>query len=820
MKFCQGLLIAVAAVLVSGPAKSAELYEKLPPFYGKANDIFQIDGGSTPVIYISRKVGRDHFELVRADLDKREVTVVLPRIEYEARLLAVDDRFAVVMERGPAQFSTLKVFSRETGEAVARKRLENSSFAASIAGDELRLIQHDFSGPTTDIIRSLFDIRTLKFKGEIRWTSKGTTTFRTGRPNTMLFQGRGEDQGEMHYGLWEIDHDMTVLQWFPGGPGRGRTCRKSAWAEDGGNYYCFEDKELRGTVLETQTPLFTVQNESSRYHAIVAKNGVVFAAQGGYNDGERLTKLYDGEDGRFLGTLPIGSSRMYFAGDYLVATHDVYALNWDGLASPDAALNEIHAAYREAKAVLAAGGSPYDAADVMDRVSLLPLTDDLPELDARDRRILADYALWLSLSFARVGEGYALMKQIDAVSPGSPLGPEIIAAARYRAEILQYPANLPPADEGTGGVFAWSIASSTTMEFGSSGKIIRDGERFAIGCWGCNNPDWRSVEFYDRDSLQWRERVVIVIPAIDSLVASKDRLLVSGNAGDENRAASSVFVIDRDSLEIVKEFDVEDSITLVQDEKAPLLCGQHSCQALDLASLELSDVDVALPTKLVHAGVTRSQLERLAGLGYRQGRGGMGIRGLGSRYAIVEQRSSGNRRHVLVDLEAGEDRPLAESHAGYGYFFSPNGEKVFFTESGYDPVNIHALDARTGAEKILLRIPRRDGERRSIGLALSDSRIFVSIGPDIAVFDIDSGDLLAYETDFIARFKPGNWNVRIARMLVDRGRLIVIPFYASGGDHRRNVQVIDLTVLEALIASRASEFSRAGQILRQAIQPN
>lgn len=338
MKRITVLAAAIILLWAGRAAGQTELFEKLPRFYGEPQLVFNVDNGRRPVIYVARQVAGDISELVEADLVTGEAVVLLPGIEYDARLLAIDDRYAVLMKHGPAQFTTFKVYALDSGDVVAKKRLKNGAVAAAISGDRLRLIQIDFSGPKTDFLGAVFDIETLEFQQEKRWVFNGSFSPHTGDPRTLFLRGRHGADEDRKFGIAEIDYDANPVRWIPNpSAGGGRTCNHSVaascWQIDSGNYYTIDKEWLHAIDLATNEPLFSIENETGRFHAIAVKHGLVFAAQGGYNDGERLIKVFGGNDGRLLATLPISVARVAFAGDYLVVTHDVYALDWQRLGA-------------------------------------------------------------------------------------------------------------------------------------------------------------------------------------------------------------------------------------------------------------------------------------------------------------------------------------------------------------------------------------------------------------------------------------------------------------------------------------------------------
>ena len=130
--------------------------------------------------------------------------------------------------------------------------------------------------------------------------------------------------------------------------------------------------------------------------------------------------------------------------------------------------------------------------------------------------------------------------------------------------------------------------------------------------------------------------------------------------------------------------------------------------------------------------------------------------------------------------------------------FSPSGKTYL------------AVDPASGKEHTVVNIPSGEG-RQDIVETLTDNHLLLAAGPDLAAIDVHTGEVLAFERNFLKKQDPWHRNLMPARLLVDGDRLLVIPG-RFGGD----VKVIDLKALNGRLEAD-SLLKRTENVLRAAL---
>lgn len=855
MNYYLRLLIVSGFLLFGTKPGIAEVFEKVPVLQGLDGAVYHLDDGRTAEIYVVHKLKNEAYDLTRVNLETGERLIVLPNFETKPgwRLLAIDQRFVVASTRGAAQFFGLQVLDRQTGKEVAARLVGDAAVAGSIRDGKLTLIQNSRKG----LVRAIFDLKTLEFEEEVGSNATGTYSLITGDPLSLIVCGRSRLAGAYEYGVWEVDYDLELLDSVPTPihPTTNFAACNAGAVKNSDTLYTLMKNQIHAVDFNTKDVRFiTSPLENVRFHRIAVRSGLLFAAQGEFRGQDKLIRVFDGNTGQELTTLPIIAGNMFFAGDFLVTSNRVpgkysasgenvrktvvYSFDWQGLRDRDAAIDKVRNAFRSAKQVIAAGGNHYDALPIFEKESVAPVLDSLADLALQDRRMVAEYAIWLSMAFGRATEGLELLEQIDISGSDPLLDPKVIVAARHRAELLEYPPNSAVAGiggteaegrkEDGRGLVSRAVSFSRAMDFGSfPDQIYADGDKFLIASWTGGST---TIEVFDRQSLEWLQQIFIQASdgerqeSITSVAFTEGKVLVATGNRYPRPDDINLFVLDRETLEIIGQHGFANGPKLVSDEASPLACDRfysNNCTTVDLEKFERIEADVNRSLVKAQSPVSGRTLKELIELGRREQLKNATIVALGRKYAAKNISTKRNvRRFVLVDLDTGAESPVEGSYARLArIFFSPDGAAVGLVKYDIASVTFLAIDPVSGRTRTLIRVPKVKGERASITYALTDRNLFIAIGPDVAVLDFELGELLEYEPDFVRRQHAGQRNVRIDRLLLDGERLLAIPFYGGGASrYTRNVQVIDLARLESLLTEGSSRLRQSANVLAQTLR--
>jgi hypothetical protein len=115
---------------------------------------------------------------------------------------------------------------------------------------------------------------------------------------------------------------------------------------------------------------------------------------------------------------------------------------------------------------------------------------------------------------------------------------------------------------------------------------------------------------------------------------------------------------------------------------------------------------------------------------------------------------------------------------------SISGNAILITEPTRRTQILSLVSVPAGTTRTLIGVPT--SRLRTPVALLHDQTLFVGLGHDLIVFDVRNGVLQRYIKDFIAAPAQDNGHGldtnRIARLMIDRGRLIALTFH---GDNTR-----------------------------------
>lgn len=827
------VVITAALLLSSVSAAFAADFERLPVLEGWQQVVYQLDHGESAEVYITREADRRNYDLIHIDLETGLEEVVLRSIPPVIfwRPLVVNAEHVVALTSASVGVE-LQLLSRKTGRKVAGRTLKDPVIAATIDGSKLRVLQTvevmttsesgKFERWNTHTSSAIFDLPTIAFEGEVH----GEPVDKWFLPSTSSTRGA---MACHRAAITKVDYELSILAAaeIPNLEGFRHLCGWAAVTENGLIYAHLGEWQVGWRVAALDpamsAPRYITPLRKSAFNAMAIRNGLLFLAQEGpANSQDRFVRVLDAATGRALKTLPIAASEMFFAGDFLVTRFEdrqslgrryriaIYRLDWRALREGDALLEELGQAHDLAQEILADGGSIHDAIAHMEKAPLDSAFASLDRLAPAERRMLARYALWMTLSFGREEQGHELLERLSGSGTTPPISNDTITVARRRAQALSS-SPLPAVvdSEAHEGILSQVKLFSRQVRGAPLSDLSQfDGDRLLVAAHNRNmdGKHYVTLEVFDRRTLNWQNSVPLQErdderqQVISSIALVGEKILVATESRYPSAEEARLFVLDRNTLEIRERLPFANGTLLLSDGRLVLSCrpSRHSCQVVDPTTLEVEDVDFRLgPQPRLRPGPAFSLRNFIAFLQSVESPPNELV-GLSRKYALLQipARNADVGRFLLSDLASRRTQSLKIPHLpgqpSVRVTFSPDGASIMIRQDGTLGIAFSAIDPESGRVRSLVNLQRRPGQRGYVTHAMSDRYLFVGIGPDLAVVDFETGDVVAFEPDFVKPHSPRAKNVRIDGLIVDGNRLLVSPYSGS-------VQVIDLVRLQQTI---------------------
>lgn len=327
------------------------------------------------------------------------------------------------------------------------------------------------------------------------------------------------------------------------------------------------------------------------------------------------------------------------------------------------------------------------------------------------------------------------------------------------------------------GMVRLSIGKLTPIDFGTFADMFHfSGDRVYIGKWRCeHNSDDVSVGVYDRETLQQVGNVGIETcddsfqDSIVSLVSDDESLYLSIQYRYAHEGRTNFVMIDKKSLKVTKKAFVEGGVgSLAFKEDELISCADvygegNDCSVFDPVSLKKTPA----PT-----------LRRLRTLGW-----------LINENAIVE---ADVRAHMVtpkyyismfwpytnitaMPKDGGSEKRFTFEHTVYPRSFTPVMYRdALITSVRRGVFELSYMDLDTQTVTSFASLP----QDRVVSIATDKEHIYLASGRDLYIYDIGGLRLQKEFIDFI----PVSHSVlgadlnRIVRLIIDRGRLLVLTY--------------------------------------------
>lgn len=749
----------------------------------------------------------NNFDIVAFDIADRSFDYVL-RGRPGARFIAQNEKYLVFSEKGRFA-SVVRAIARSSGGHLGEVRLNHGISWAKIEGERLIAIQEaslgsGYASKTPALVLELPTLKIVK-SGEI-----------VGGNDTQSWKGKILSLG---YDLAAYDNDLDELFKITLPP-RKRGDRVSCAATWPLRVY--EDKAVIvtncGEILVYDLPSRRLERTIPSYahfYAVAIIDGLLFTVPTSEPRQADTARVYDLYTGRELAVLPINATDLFAKGTRLLAVQRQFAkpslmtlYSVDPAALRGGQWRSAEVVTRCQKAVtLADSGDLYGAIRLCESAGVQGLLNEAkssPHILA----VVRQYALWLAKTFDRSGDAAVVLEKLREIAQ-DPEVDRALAEARLKNRVLN--GNDPGArtQEERQTAFGVALAAgerpiraeTRDIDFGAFSNVFSfSGNRVYVGRYGCRrcSASGASIAVFDRDTFKQVDEIPIAPDgskyqdAIRSIVADDNHIYASVTYRYEHAGRPNFVVIDKRSLKVLKKAHVDAPPHLIMDKGQLLACGcsftgDQSCVTLDPVTTRTTEIVDAVCAP--EDGMNDNVVTRVRGALPAQNR----FIALTKDYLIGRPSFPKDAPYVLLPRQGGQPIPMrSTSDAPLDWPLSISGNFILTSEATRNARIIKLVSVPSGAPQSLIGLPV--SRLRSPALLLHDQILFIGLGHDLIVFDVQKRMLRRYIRNFIpAPFQDNghglDMNV-INRLMIDRGRLIALTFY---GANSRIARLSDLT---------------------------
>lgn len=380
----------------------------------------------------------------------------------------------------------------------------------------------------------------------------------------------------------------------------------------------------------------------------------------------------------------------------------------------------------------------------------------------------------------------------------------MIALAKRKAEYLDLPVDVArpsSAPEPKGVVRA-------AIDFGAfSNMTLFDGDAIYIGRWGCgdNGGGGVTLDVLDRKTLRSTHRVFIAgcddnqQDAISAIAVIPDYIIVGLSYRYDEEGRPTVAVIDTKTMEVVDRGFVKQPIAGLRRWQGRLLaCAaplEERHHRFDPATARYVDVTKDEARACANGDPVPLQAKDLSLIEERNP-----AIAETAHYRVFEEGSFPSTTYRTTHKQSGASLPIKLQGRGFGGVLAvPDRDALVMLQQDIQHVRFNYYDFETKLQSALIELSKLGRRHTS---AIWSHYLFMTLGRDLLVYDIERRVLAAYDKDLIREGFLNNCcgvdRNGIIDLVIDRDRLIVLTFDGA------NSRVIDLATYTASLGS--SEF--------------
>lgn len=706
------------------------------------------------------------------------------------RFVAEDSRYLVYSSKG-ANANPLIVFDKHARKRVATVRLNQEISWAHINGDRLILLQDGMSHSST-ANALVYRLPGLKLE---------RSTSITGGNDTALWGDKIVSIGN-RLGIYDLElREIAVVDMPKPDPALRRNCGGGPLriagdkAVVGANCAQLAIVDLPSARIERLIPM------ASLHQSFAIAEGLVFTVD---PDGKAPdVRVIEIATGRELARLGIDASFLAMQGKSLLAMNSkdystparftLYEVDFAKIRSETSRVVRVVNGCRTAEQAFVRQGDLHVALEACEKAGISGYIEEA-DLSPELRGAVVTYARWLTLSLSRYSEGLAILERLHRARPSSELE-SLITIGKRKALFLDPPPlevkqSLEPEPRGV---------TRASIDFGAFQNLIEfSGDRIYIARWACGQNDDAGVtlEVLERSSFRHIKSIAVAgcdeeqQDAITAIGIVPGYIVLGLAYRYEEEGRPTFAVVDARSLDIIKKGVVMQSIASLKVWKGRLLdCTTDGNPTLRFDPVEgrfvaameddsvacANDAPVPLATRESEASRSKFVAET-------------------PRFRIYEITKWPLKSYRITDKSSGVSRDAGAMARDYWRVLSIPGRDALVLEyvSGQRRLRFSRFDIETQSDVVLFEL---NLDNRPIAVNIWTRYLFVALGRDLIVYDLERRIIVAYEKDLIREGFLNNCcgvdRDGINSLLLDNTRLIALTFDGA------NSRVIDLSVYAA-----------------------
>ncbi len=726
----------------------------------------------------------------------------------EPELITQNSKYIVFHTPHSASFP-IEVLNRKTGESLSRIRLKNSVQEAFIKGDRLVLFQgSDFYSFKQRI--AIFELPSLKFIEEVSIPGARLIAIKKNKIYTSISGSKKRD-------IVVFDNNLKELGRLPMPEPIEKiniSCSPSIeQTEDDRALLTANCGEMHILNLKSFSISQSIPRYSKTYSTALYDDLIFTTAKDQTPENKNSIIVYSITSGKELARLPVFASTIAIKNDVLLAAGKpvsgrkaswpmkAYRINTDTIRNGQWQISQIKTLCKQAESLYAETNDIYGAINLC-KASGIEKFADYQVLPLGVFPLLKQYTFWISQTFDRGHEAIPLFETLLNIKPDGEIE-KLLSELRAKSKVLMGLGldELSAEDKQTDFAKILLTGSQLTrakvkdIDFGAFSNVFHfSGDKIYVGKFGCRNClDYgASIGVLDRATFEEVAKIQIVPAdddyqdAIRSIASDDNSIYVSVGYRYEQKGRPDFFVIDKASLNITQKTQLGQVYQLILDDGDLLGCGCHftsnqSCNEIDRQALTLKDA---------HGKIC-----------IRNGRGSEEVVSLlppphkrnfvaATKDYLVSRTSGIQGDPYTIFTKTGEYVTKINQEIGkpLSWPILVDGNNILFSETTKDGILIKTINVPSGKIQTLLGLPTASS--RVAVPAIDKKLLFIGLGRDLLVYDLNKKQLGSYVKDFIlGGFENNGHGLSISRLIIDQDRLLAITTH---GERSRIIDLEDL----------------------------
>jgi hypothetical protein len=478
-----------------------------------------------------------------------------------------------------------------------------------------------------------------------------------------------------------------------------------------------------------------------------------------------------------LARIPLDADFVAMGGSHLLAMKKganfseplrftLYTVDFAAIKSETARAARVRAACGAAPRSLSKGGDPHAAIEACEQAGIKGFIDSAsfnPELVS----VIGNYAVQLARTLSRYNEGIVLLERLNSIQHNERFA-AAAAAARRKAGYLGAGSQDAPAPKGPEPAGVAHVAFDPGAFFQ---PIVFEGDRIYTARWLCDGKELGYpgvvLEILDRETLRGIKQVEVAAcdfghqDTIETIVPVPGYIVLGLRFQSPKPGRPNVAVVDASSFAVIKKAVLNGEVARLRRWQGQLLAcagGPRPNYRFDPPSAGL------VPASNAESGACL-QGETAALWSSVPTNSAVAT----ARYHVYQIPGSLEASYRITSVKGGAHWPARLTPRHYLEIFPATARDALVMTYANDRFRRFMLfDIAEQSETFLFEL---DPAGRPVTGAVWRNLLFVSLGRDLLVYDLERHITLSYEKNLV-RESAGERN-GIKRLLVDRDRLIV-----------------------------------------------